>query len=97
MASTSNLRAVNRAIKALALEDSHAALVELARSLARAVDADPCGDCKAAQDAALWREYRQAVMALAEAGDGGDDDRAAAFLVSISTPRAASLGDSRDA
>ena len=91
-----NITAANRAIKALGLELEHAALVELVRSLAQALDADPCGDCKAAQDANLYREYRQALKDLALAGGGGDDDERAQFTVSISTPRGASMGDASE-
>jgi hypothetical protein len=73
----------------LGLGPEHDALVALARSLAVAVD------MSLEQDAGLWREYRQALKALAEAGvSGGDDGGAAAFLVSISTPRRAEMGDS---
>jgi hypothetical protein len=54
---------------ALGPEDE--ALVELARGLAAAVEADP-------SIGALWKEYRAAVTQLREAasGAGGDDDTA---------------------
>jgi len=83
-------------VKALGLGNEHAALVALTRSLARAVDADPCGKCGSAQDAGIWREYRQALKALSEAGAAGGDDSAAEFLVSISTPRRTSMGDTAE-
>lgn len=91
-----NAAAVERAIKAMDLDREFDGLVALVRSLARAVDADPCGQCKAAQDAAIWREYRQALKALTEAGVAGGDDGNAAFLVSISTPRRTQVGDTSE-
>jgi hypothetical protein len=102
MARTDNLRAVNRMVKALraedALEDSADALVELTKALARAVDADPCPDCGTASNAALWREYRQAVTALLEAGDRDhSDDDTAEFVLSISRPSSrTAVGDSEN-
>jgi hypothetical protein len=89
----SNLTSVNKTIRTLALDDEHAGLVALVRSLAKAVDADPCGDCKAAQDAAIYREYRQALADLERAGSGATNDDDADFLVSIRTPRRAAVGD----
>ena len=74
-------RGLERTLKAAAprLDDSHAALVAMARGLAAAVDAEPA-------NAALWREYRATVIALGQvAGDVVDDDTAA-FLVAIRTP-----------
>lgn len=74
-------RGLERTLKAAGprLDDSHAALVAMARGLAAAVDAEPA-------NAALWREYRAVVMALGQvAGDQVDDDTAA-FLVAIRTP-----------
>ena len=56
------------------------ALVELAKSLARAVDSEP-------GNAALFREYRAAIDDLREAAASGTDDDAAEFLISIQTPR----------
>lgn len=97
-----NLRAVNRMVRAMKaddqLTDEHAALVELSKALARAVDADPCPDCGAARNAALWREYRQAVTALREAGDHDrDDDDTAEFILSISRQASrAEVGDTED-
>lgn len=87
-----NLRALNKSLKSLDLGPEWSGLVELARSLARALDVDPCGDCKAAQDANIYREYRQTLKELALAGSGSDDG-AADFLVSISTPRRAAVVD----
>lgn len=82
-----NLRGLNRTVKALVLEESDQALLALARSLARAVDVDPCGDCGAIQTAALWKEYRATVLALLEAGTPDDvDDETAAFRLTIQTP-----------
>lgn len=80
-----NLTAANKAIRALALGDEHAGLVELVRSLARAVDAAP-------DDANLFREYRQALKELGSLGSG-DDDGAAEFLVSITTPGRGAVGN----
>lgn len=80
----SNLRAVNKTIKALGddgtLSQVPDALVELCRSLARAVDAEP-------GNAALFREYRAALDDLRETASAAPDDDAAEFLVSIQTPR----------
>ena len=75
-------RGLERTLKAIAnrLDDSHAALVALARGLAAAVDAEP-------GNAALWREYRATVTALGQVAAGGEvDDDTADFLVSIRTP-----------
>lgn len=93
------LRALNRTIKSLEadgrLTEDDEALKALAKALARAVDADPCDECGAARNAALWREYRAAVGALMEAGErDGNDDDTADFIVSIRRPNAgAPLGD----
>lgn len=67
----------------------HAAAVALAKSLAAAVDADPCRECGAGQNAALWREYRAAVAdLLREVGAGDDlDPDAQRFRIEIQTPR----------
>lgn len=86
-----NLRAVNRTIKAYDAEGTLAevpeALVELCRSLARAVDSEP-------GNAALFREYRQALDDLRDAASAAPDDDAAEFRISIQTPRGrASVGD----
>lgn len=75
-------RGLQRTLKAIdaRLDESHAALVALARGLAAAVDAEP-------GNAALWREYRAAVVALSQVATGGEvDDDTAAFLVAIRTP-----------
>lgn len=87
-----NLTAANRAIKALAPPNEHAGLVELVRTLARSLDAGGCSEC-GTSDANIAREYRQALKELAVVGLGGDDGGAAEFLVSISTPRGASVVD----
>lgn len=83
----SNTRAVERTVRALGLGPEHDGLVALVRSLARQVDGVAAGD------AAVWREYRQALKSLAEAGAASGGDDAAEFLVSISTPRRAEVGD----
>lgn len=81
--------AVDTTIAALGdrLTDEHGALVALARSLAKAVDADPCGDCGAAQNAALWKEMRATITALSEVGADDLDDDTQAWRVTIQTPR----------
>lgn len=95
MAATSNLRALNRTAKTLTLSEEHQALLVLARSLAKAVDSDPCGKCGAIQTAALWKEYRTTVLALIEAGTPDDvDDDTAAFRLTIQTPVRATVGNS---
>lgn len=80
----SNLRAVNATLKQLdadgSLEVVPKALVELCRSLARAVDSAP-------DNAALFREYRAALEDLRETSSASVDDDSAEFLVSIQTPR----------
>ena len=79
---TSNVAGLERTIKAMKarLEEDDEALVALARGLAAAVDAEP-------GNAALWREYRAAVMALSQAGADGDiDDDTKAFMFTIRTP-----------
>lgn len=74
-------RGLERTLKAIdaRLDESHAALVALARGLAGAVDAEP-------GNAALWREYRAAVTTLGQVAGGEVDDDTAAFLVAIRTP-----------
>ena len=95
MAATSNLRALNRTARTLTLSEEHQALLVLARSLAKAVDSDPCGKCGAIQTAALWKEYRTTVLALIEAGTPDDiDDDTAAFRLTIQTPVRTAVGDS---
>lgn len=76
----SNTAALERALKALALEDEHAGLVQLARSLAATLDGGGTADGN------LVREYRQVLDMLAKAGAGGRDDGEQAFLVSVQTP-----------
>lgn len=62
------LRMVNDLMERDVLRDVHAAMVESAVGLARAVDVDP-------HNAALWREYRAAVRDLKElADDDGSDE-----------------------
>lgn len=79
-----NERAVNRTLRELkasgAVEHVPAALVELCKSLACAVDVEP-------GNAALFREYRAALDDLREAAEGAPDDDTADFLISIQTPR----------
>ena len=96
MVTATNAEAVDTMIAALGdrLEDEHAALVAMARSLAGAVDADRCAHCSAhGQNAALWKEYRATVTALSEVGADGDDDDTLAFRVSIQTPMRPPVGD----
>lgn len=80
------------------IKPEHSAAVALAKALAAAVDADPCGECGAGQNAALWREYRAAVASLmSEVGTGDDLDEATTlFRISVQTPRAAPMGDAED-
>lgn len=86
---TSNVAGLERTIKAVQgrLVDADEALIALARGLAAAVDAAP-------ENAALWREYRAAVAALAEAAVAGDvDDDTKDFLLTIRTPVRATMVD----
>lgn len=76
---TTNVEAVEVALKKLALNSEHAALEQAARSLALAVDTVP-------GESQLWREYRQVLEMLARVGAGGDDDGSTAFLISVQTP-----------
>jgi len=72
------------------LGEGDEALMALARGLAAAVDAAP-------ENAALWREYRAAVVALSEAGADGDaDDDTQAFLLSIRTPMRPTMGNAKN-
>jgi hypothetical protein len=92
---TSNVAAVAATIAALAerIQDTDAALVALAESLAEAVDGDRCGECGTrGQTAALWKEYRAALVALSEVGSDDLDDDTQAFRVSVQVPRRASMG-----
>ena len=90
----SNERAVSATLKKLKSDGSlvqvPAALVELCKSLARAVDSEP-------GNAALFREYRASLDDLRETAAGVGDDDTAEFLISIQTPRGrASLVDPAD-
>lgn len=84
-----NVAAAEATLAALAdcgrLEAVDAAAVEVVRSLAAVVDADP-------SDAALWRQYRDALAALTE-GDDVADSRLEEALAQIRG--AASVGDSQ--
>jgi hypothetical protein len=79
-----NRRAAERTIKALraagALAATDPARIEMLRSLADAVDACP-------DNAALWRQYREAEITLREAVT--NDDSLTEFLAGLSGP----LGD----
>lgn len=77
------------------IHDEHAAQVALCKSLAAAVDADPCRDCGAGQNAALWREYRAAVTDLLREVGAGDelDVDTQRFRIEIQAPRRAPVGD----
>lgn len=81
---TSNATGLERTIKALQaagrLADEDQALLALSRGLAAAVDADP-------ENAALWREYRAALVALSSAGSDNVDDDTRDFILSIRTPQ----------
>lgn len=94
-----NLTGLNKTLRSLndadKLRPEHAAIIALAKALASAVDADPCGSCGAGQNAALWREYRAAVMNLLNEVDDGDDldEDTARFRISIQTPVRAAVGD----
>ncbi len=89
-----NERAVNATLKDMKLAGVLAvvpkAVVELVRSMAAAVDAEP-------GNAALAREYRASLDDLREAASGATDDDTAEFRISIQTPRGrASLVDPED-
>lgn len=81
---TSNATAVEKTIRALndagRLADVDLAIVALARCLAAALDAEP-------ENAALAREYRQALIALTSTGSDNLDDDTRDFLLTIRTPR----------
>lgn len=89
-----NRPALERSLQALAdmVKPEHAALVEVARSLAQAVDAAP-------DNASLWREYRAALASLFDVlSDAGPSDEMASFLESIRTPAVRpQVGDAADA
>ncbi len=89
-----NERAVNATLRDLKADGSLSvvpkALVELCRSLAGALDAEP-------SNAAMAREYRAALDDLREAASASVDDDTAEFRISIQTPRGrASLVDAED-
>lgn len=71
-----NLAALELTLRALNPNDEAAAVVEAARSLASAVDADKSND-------ALWREYRFALVALREACSNGDEDKLESVLDAV--------------
>lgn len=72
-----------------ALEQVDEATVAAFLSLASAVDQP---DAKAD----LWREYRAVTAALKEAAAGGSDDDTQAFLITVQTPRRASVRDASE-
>ena len=89
-----NERAVNATLRDLKADGSLAlvpkALVELCRSLASSLDAEP-------GNAAMAREYRASLDDLREAASASVDDDTAEFRISIQTPRGrASLVDAED-
>lgn len=61
--------------------DEHAAIIQQAKSLAMAVDVDP-------GNAALWREFRQALETLRQAGadDGGSGDEIQLIISALRGP-----------
>ena len=86
-----NRKAVDQLVKALRdlgrLEDVDAPLVTAARSLADIVDGPD------EPDAALWRQYRQAVADLREVGaDDGSSDAIGDLLAELRR-RPAEVGD----
>lgn len=100
-----NTEAVAATIAALheagRIQDTDAALVALAESLAEAVDADRCGGCNQCagcgtrgQTAALWKEYRAALVALSEVGSDDLDDDTLTFRASVSIPSRSPVGHS---
>lgn len=97
---STNAEGLERTLKALAdrLEPEDEALIALARSLAAAVDADPCTECRAVQNAALWAQYHKVVSALILVGaDGGVDDDTQQFLLTVRTPGVrAAVGNAKD-
>lgn len=76
-----NRRAANATIKSLEasgrITDADLARVEMLRALADAVDAIP-------DNAALWRQYREAEITLREAVD--DNEGLAEFIAGLSAP-----------
>lgn len=89
----SNSTGLDRTLKALGaagrLDDTDQALVALARGLAAAVDAEP-------ENAALWREYRAALVALSTTGSDNIDDDARDFILSIRTPLRTQVVDAEE-
>ncbi|HUR24017.1 MAG TPA: hypothetical protein VMZ73_09125 [Acidimicrobiales bacterium] len=83
-----NVEGIEATIAALSerFGPEHDALLALARSLAQAVDDKP-------GDSGLWREYRAVVSALSEVGADDADDDTASFLVSVTTPGRAKVGN----
>lgn len=88
----SQLRAARKTLKAMRdrdlLADADEALVAVVVGLAKAIDDDP--DAKAA----LWKEYRESLIVLREAGAANDSDDDAAVLELVQTPLRAEVGDS---
>ena len=76
-----NLRAVEETIAALSqagrLEPVDAALVQMLRSMAAALDANPF-------NSQMWKEYREAIEGLR--ADDGDDGDVQALLDRLSAP-----------
>ena len=81
-----NAKATDRTIKTLLdagrlAADEHAAIIQQAKSLAMAVDVDP-------GNAALWREFRQALDTLRQAGadDGSAGDEIQLIISALRGP-----------
>lgn len=89
---TTQLAALRRTVRALKrggrLTDEHAALLAIAEGMAAAIDA---GDAET-NTAALWKEYRAAVVVLVEVG-ADDTDSTAEAVIELLRP---ALGDAAE-
>jgi hypothetical protein len=70
-----------------ALTDAHAGLVAAAEGMAAQLDGDECGN------AALWKEYRSALVSLVELGADDDNDAHAAVLALVRPPVPSKVGN----
>lgn len=81
--SKTNVRALNKTLRALTLHDEHSAMVAHAKTLATLIDSYP-------YEAKLHSEYREALKRLLEAGSPEEADAFDALLDAINdTPAGA--------
>lgn len=71
-------------------DDADAALIDLVLGLAKAIDEDP------EPKAALWKEYREALGVLRQAGEAVGDDDEAEVLELVQLPMRPAVGNTSE-